>query len=33
MGNEIQDLKNIADEVTLSNDEDGIAYVIERYLD
>lgn len=33
MGNAVDELKNAADEVTLSHDEDGIAHIIERYLD
>ena len=32
MGNAVEELKNAANEVTLSNDEDGIAVVVERYL-
>lgn len=32
MGNATESLKRIADEVTLSNDEDGIVAVIEKYL-
>lgn len=28
MGNAVDDLKAIADEVTFSNEEDGIAYTI-----
>ncbi len=33
MGNACGLLKQAADEITLSNDEDGIAAVVERYLD
>ena len=33
MGNAVDELRNAADEVTLSHDEDGIAHIIERYLD
>lgn len=32
MGNAVDELKAIADEVTASNDEDGIALVLEHYL-
>ena len=32
MGNACDELKSIADEVTLSNNEDGIAIVLEKYL-
>lgn len=32
MGNAVEELKNAADEITLSNDEDGIAHVLDRYL-
>jgi Cof subfamily protein (haloacid dehalogenase superfamily) len=32
MGNAIKDLKDICNEVTLSNDEDGVARVLERLL-
>jgi hydroxymethylpyrimidine pyrophosphatase-like HAD family hydrolase len=32
MANAHDDLKTIADEVTSSNDEDGIAVVLERLL-
>ena len=32
MGNAIDALKASANEVTLSNDEDGIAHMLERYL-
>lgn len=32
MANAVDDLKLAADEITLSNDEDGIALVVERYL-
>lgn len=32
MGNAVDELKKAADEITLSNDEDGIALVLERYL-
>jgi len=32
MGNAVDELKKAADEITLSNDEDGIAHVLERYL-
>ncbi len=32
MANSVDDLKAIADEVTLSNEEDGIAYTLSKYL-
>lgn len=32
MGNAVDDLKAIADEVTLSNEEDGIAYTLSKYI-
>ena len=32
MGNAVENLKKAADVITLSNDEDGIAYVLEKYL-
>ena len=32
MANAVQDLKDIADEVTLSNDEDGIAATLAKYM-
>lgn len=32
MANAVQDLKDIADEVTLSNDEDGIAVTLAKYM-
>lgn len=32
MGNAVDKLKEIADDVTLSNDEDGIAVALEKYL-
>lgn len=32
MANAVEDLKVIADDVTLSNDEDGIAYSIYKYM-
>ena len=32
MGNAIQEVKNIADEITLSNEEDGVAVYLEKYL-
>ncbi|MEN8076410.1 Cof-type HAD-IIB family hydrolase [Clostridioides difficile] len=32
MGNAVQELKEIADYVTLSNDEDGIAYAIDKFI-
>ena len=32
MGNAVDDLKKIASEVTLTNDEDGVAHVLERIL-
>jgi Cof subfamily protein (haloacid dehalogenase superfamily) len=32
MANAVDDLKEIADEVTLSNEEDGIAYTLTEYL-
>ena len=33
MGNACETLKEIADEITLSNNEDGIAHVLEKYYD
>lgn len=32
MANAVDDLKAIADEVTLSNEEDGIAYTLSKYI-
>ncbi|WP_123052801.1 Cof-type HAD-IIB family hydrolase [Clostridium sp. JN-1] len=32
MANAVDDLKSIADEVTLSNEEDGIAYTLGKYI-
>ncbi|WP_077865261.1 Cof-type HAD-IIB family hydrolase [Clostridium saccharobutylicum] len=32
MANAVDDLKTIADEVTLSNEDDGIAYTLSKYL-
>ena len=32
MSNAVDDLKAIADEITLSNEEDGIAHTLEKYL-
>jgi hypothetical protein len=32
MENAVQELKDIADDVTLSNDEDGIAVALEKWL-
>lgn len=32
MGNACEELKAVADEITLSNNEDGIAVVLEKYL-
>ena len=32
MGNAEESLKEIADEVTLTNDEDGVATVLERWF-
>ncbi len=32
MGNAPESVKNAADEVTLSNDDDGVAKVIEKYF-
>ncbi len=32
MGNAVDDLKEIASEVTLTNDEDGVAHVLERIV-
>ena len=32
MGNAVDDLKAIADEITLSNEEDGIAYTLSKYI-
>jgi hydroxymethylpyrimidine pyrophosphatase-like HAD family hydrolase len=32
MGNAAKELKAIANEVTLSNDEDGIAYILNKYI-
>ena len=33
MANAVEDLKQIADEVTLSNEEDGIAYALSKYFE
>ncbi|AQR94818.1 Cof-type HAD-IIB family hydrolase [Clostridium saccharoperbutylacetonicum] len=33
MANAVDDLKAIADEVTLSNEEDGIAHTLSKYID
>ncbi|MDD7793567.1 Cof-type HAD-IIB family hydrolase [Clostridium sp. 'White wine YQ'] len=33
MANAVDDLKDIADEVTLSNEEDGIAYTLSKYFE
>ena len=32
MGNAVDHIKEIADHITLSNDEDGIAAYLEEYL-
>jgi hydroxymethylpyrimidine pyrophosphatase-like HAD family hydrolase len=32
MGNSSNEVKSVAKYVTLSNDEDGIAYALERYF-
>lgn len=32
MANAIEEIKECADEITLSNDEDGVAYIIEKYI-
>ena len=32
MGNAIDEVKAIADEVTLSNEEDGIAHTLKKYI-
>lgn len=32
MANAVEALKNIADEITLSNEEDGIAYILSKYI-
>ena len=32
MANAVEDLKAIADEVTLSNDEDGIAVYLNKHM-
>ncbi|MGC5328863.1 HAD family hydrolase [Brevibacillus sp. SYSU BS000544] len=32
MGNAIEELKNIANEITLENDKDGVAMVLERFV-
>ncbi|MDF2612135.1 MAG: Cof-type family hydrolase [Lachnospiraceae bacterium] len=32
MGNAIQDIKDVADDITLTNEEDGVAYSIRKYL-
>lgn len=32
MGNAIQEVNDIADEITLSNEEDGVAVYLEKYL-
>jgi hydroxymethylpyrimidine pyrophosphatase-like HAD family hydrolase len=33
MGNAIQEIKDVADDITLTNEEDGVAYSIRKYLD
>ncbi|WP_326513795.1 Cof-type HAD-IIB family hydrolase [Clostridium intestinale] len=33
MANAVEDLKQVADEVTLSNEEDGIAYALSKYFE
>jgi Cof subfamily protein (haloacid dehalogenase superfamily) len=33
MANAVEDLKEIADEVTLSNEDDGIAYALSKYFE
>ncbi|MNP82450.1 Sugar phosphatase YidA [compost metagenome] len=33
MANAVEDLKQIADEVTLSNEDDGIAYALSKYFE
>lgn len=33
MANSVEDLKEIADEVTLSNEDDGIAYALSKYFE
>lgn len=33
MANAVEDLKKIADEITLSNEEDGIAHTLEKYME
>ncbi|MBL4931710.1 Cof-type HAD-IIB family hydrolase [Clostridium paridis] len=33
MANAVEDLKDIADEMTLSNEEDGIAYTLSKYFE
>ena len=33
MGNACEELKAIADEVTLSNNEDGIAHTLKKYYE
>ncbi len=32
MGNALDSVKEIADEITLSNDENGVAYIIKKYI-
>lgn len=32
MGNAVDGVKNVADYVTLSNDEDGVAKVVEEFV-
>lgn len=32
MGNAFEEVKNVADYITLSNEEDGVAHVIEKYI-
>lgn len=32
MGNAVEKIKEIADYVTLTNDEDGIAYYLDRFV-
>jgi len=32
MGNATEDVKEVADYITLTNEEDGVAHVIERFI-
>lgn len=32
MGNAVQEVKDIADDITLSNEEDGVASYLEKWI-